>query len=101
MARTEKQSIEELTRRYQKLHTHKIETETNLKNAQKQLSELKQQALKEFGTDDVKKLQQKLQEMTSENEKSRADYQRSLESIETELAKVQASYDQDPQPAEA
>ncbi len=87
-----KQNIEELQSRYTDLNTRKIQAETNLKNAQKQLKTLKQQAKKEYGTDDVKELRKQLDELKIENERKREDYQKSLDEIEQKLAKVDEEY---------
>ena len=92
MAKQEKQNIETLTGRYQKLHTQKIEAETNLRNATQQLEDLKQQALEEFGTDDIDQLRKKLNEMEQENERQRSQYQASLDKIEADLTDVQEKY---------
>ncbi len=89
-----KQSIESLTDRYNKLHTRKIEAETNLKTARKQLDRLKQEALEKYGTDDPDALKKKLEEMETENEKKRAQYQQSLDQIESRLKQVEEKYQQ-------
>lgn len=86
------QNIEELQRRYTDLNTRKIQAETNQKNAQKQLKALKQQAKKEYGTDDVEELRKQLKKMKSENERKREEYQTSLNEIEQKLAKVDEEY---------
>ncbi|MFO8112514.1 MAG: hypothetical protein R6T92_08405 [Desulfosalsimonadaceae bacterium] len=90
----EKQSIESLTDRYNKLHTRKIEAETNLKTARKQLDQLKKEALEKYGTDDLDALKKKLAEMETENEKKRAQYQQSLDQIESLLKQVEEKYQQ-------
>lgn len=90
----DKQSIESLTDRYNKLHTRKIEAETNLKTARKQLDRLKQEALEKYGTDDLDALKKKLAEMEAENEKKRARYQQSLDQIESRLKQVEEKYQQ-------
>ena len=95
MSRTtnsDEQSIEELQSRYSDLNTRKIQAETNLKNAQKQLKQLKQQAIKEYGTDDVEELRKQLDELKTENKRKREEYQASLDEIEQKLAKVDEDY---------
>lgn len=92
MAKQEKQNIETLTLRYQKLHTQKIEAETSLKHALQQLEDLKQQALEDFGTDDIDQLKEKLDEMELENERQRSEYQAALDKIEADLEGVQQKY---------
>ena len=85
----QKQTIEELTKRYNTLNTKKIEAEANLKTAQKALEKLQEEAKKKFGTDDVQQLKDKLAEMEDSNEKARSKYQISLDAIEAALAKVE------------
>ncbi len=87
-----RQTIERLTQRYNQLNTKKIEAETNLKSARKQLEELQKEARETYGTDDLEALQQKLAEMEAENEKKRADYQATLDRIETDLDAVEEKY---------
>ena len=89
---TDKQTIEQLTERYNSLNTKKIQAEAHLKSAETQLSELKKEAHKEYGTDDLDKLKEMLQAMETENEKKRADYQTSLDKIEGDLKKVEETY---------
>ena len=50
------QSIEVLQERYGKLNTRKIQAETNLENAHRQLETLKEEAREKYGTDDVETL---------------------------------------------
>lgn len=89
---TDKQSIEQLTERYNSLNTKKIQAETNLKNAEKQLAELKKEARKQYDTDDLDDLKKMLEKMETENEQKRADYQASLDKIEGDLEKVEETY---------
>jgi hypothetical protein len=88
----QKQTIEQLTARHSKLDKKRVEAEINAKNAKKQLEELKRQARDEFDTDDVDELREKLKQMERENERKRAEYQTSLDSIEESLQKVEATY---------
>lgn len=87
-----KESIEVLTQRYNKLHTRKIEAETNLKTASRQLEDLKRQAREQYGTDDLAALREKLRDMEADNEKKRAEYQSALDKIESDLTAVEESY---------
>lgn len=89
-----RQNIEQLTQRYNRLHTRKIEAETNLKSAHKQLDALKAEAREQYGTDDLDALRRKLAEMEAENEKKRAGYQASLDRIEADLMAVEEKYRQ-------
>lgn len=89
-----RQGIESLTDRYNRLHTRKIEAETNLKSARKQLDDLKKEALEKYGTDNLDALKKKLAEMEAENEQKRSRYEKSLDKIESELKQVEEKYHQ-------
>jgi len=84
--------IETLTTHYQELNKRKIESERDLVNAEKSLDELKQQALNDYGTDQLDALKEKLEQIKAENERKRADYHQTLGQIETELAKIETDY---------
>jgi chromosome segregation ATPase len=88
----DEQSIEELQKRYQTLHTRKIQAETNLDNATRQLESLKQEARETYGTDDVAELHEKLDAMKAENEEKRKNYQTALDRIESELEAVEQKF---------
>ncbi|MEX2389191.1 MAG: hypothetical protein WD534_15040 [Phycisphaeraceae bacterium] len=96
-----KQTIEQLQQRYNLLNTRRIQAETNLENAEKQLEKLKKQARKQYGTDDVEKLKAKLQQMEADNEKKRAKYQADLDQIEKNLQEVEQKYGATDAPADA
>jgi len=87
-----KQSIEQLTKRYNVLNTRKIQAETNLENAENELARLKEKARKEYGTDDLNELKTTLATMEAENERKRSEYQRELEKIEAELNEADRKY---------
>src|SRR5689334_2153932 len=86
------QTIEELRKRYERLHTRKIQAETNLENTQAQLQALKKVALDNYGTDDVGKLREKLVDMKSDNDAKRSQYQAELDRIETDLTAVEMKF---------
>ncbi len=86
------QSIDELKQRYDQLHQRKIRAEANRDNAENRLAELKAEAKKRYGTDDVDELKTMLAEMKAENEKKRAEYQKQLDKIETELTEVESQF---------
>ena len=88
----EKQGIDKLKARYEDLNKRKIQAEANLENAARLLEELKAQARKEYGTDDIEALKKMLAEMEAENERRRAAYQEALDRIETDLAAVEEQY---------
>ncbi|WP_299468902.1 hypothetical protein [uncultured Gimesia sp.] len=84
--------IEALTERFQKLRDRKIESASNLKNAQQSLDKLKQQALEEYGINQLDELKAKLQQIKDENARKRAEYHQSLDEIEAELSKIEAAH---------
>ena len=86
------EDIEELRRRHESLKTKKITAEANLKTSSQTLENLKKQAREKYGTDDLALLRAKLEEMTEENERKRAEYQKHLAAIETQLAEVEAQH---------
>jgi hypothetical protein len=83
------QTIEQLQERYRDLHTKKIQADTNLENAKATLEELKEEARRSFGTDDIEQLREKLRAMKAENEEKRRNYQAELDRIEADLASVE------------
>ena len=62
---------------------------TLLNSANQELEKLKQEALKLYGTSDVKELEAKLRQMEDENLKLRRDYQKLLDKIEEDLQSVE------------
>lgn len=87
------QDIETLKDRYQALDKRKTTAEANLQHAQKQLDDLKKKAKKEYGTDDIDELREKLQQMQQENREKRRRYQESLDEIETRLSEIEQEYE--------
>lgn len=87
-----KQTIEELTQRYNLLNTKRIQAETNLANAQQQLEEEKAKARQEFQTDDLEELKGLLAQWQKENEEKRSAYQQALDKIESDLNAVEDMY---------
>jgi chromosome segregation ATPase len=86
------QSIEQLQKRYEKLHKRQIEAGERLRLAQEQLEILKRDARQQYGTDDVAALRATLKTMTAENEERRRKYQTDLDRIETALAEVEENF---------
>lgn len=84
--------IDALTEQFQRLNKRKIESERDLVNAQQNLDKLKQQALEEYGTDQLDELKAKLQQIKNENSRKRSEYYLSLEKIEAELTKIEAAH---------
>lgn len=91
-ATAELQTIEELQARYNSLHTRKIQAETKLEDAEKQLEQLKRDARERYGTDDVDQLREMLQKMKDENDAKRRSYQQDLDRLESDLAKVEKDF---------
>jgi hypothetical protein len=88
----EVQSMEQLQARYRQLHNRQIEAKANLKNAERQLAELRREAVEKYGTDSLDDLREKLARMKTENETKRHDYQASLDKIESDLADVEREF---------
>ena len=82
-------SIEQLKEQYEELNKRKIQAQTQLESATKQLEDLQKEAVENFQTSDITELKAKLAEMEAENEKRRADYQKLLEDISSDLAAVE------------
>jgi hypothetical protein len=82
------QDIETLKRRHAALDKERTTAQANLANAVRQLAELKDEAQKAYGTDDLDALRQKLKQMREENERKRAEYQKHLDEVEAKLAEV-------------
>ena len=86
------EDIDVLKARYDALNKKKIQAETNHEAAENRLKELKEQALRDYGTDSLDALKQKLDELKAENERKRAEYQAHLETIESKLADVEKQH---------
>ena len=91
------QPIEQLKTRHDKLHTKKIQADTQFEAARKSLDGLQAESRASYGTDDVAQLHAKLAEITAANETKRAEYQASLDAIEKALYEVEARFS-DPGP---
>ena len=87
------QSIDQLKKRFEELSLQKVKYETQRDAAASELSDLKQQALELYGSDDVKQLEKMLAEMKTENEAKRSEYQASLDKIDANLRSVQESFE--------
>jgi hypothetical protein len=81
--------MEVLENRYRKLADNKIRIEEQLKTVEKQLTEHQAIAQKNWGTDDIGKLEELLQKVKSENEEKRSNYQKHLDAIESQLNSIQ------------
>ena len=90
--------IDALKRRHRELENQKIAAETNLDRATEELDRLRNEAREQYGTDDLEDLRQKLEEMKSDNERKRYDYDRHLAQIETELGRIENDRPEAPRP---
>lgn len=86
------EDIDTLKARYEALNKKKIQAETNQEAAEKRLKELKAQALRDYGTDNLEELKKKLDELKAENERQRAQYQTHLAEIESKLTAVEQQH---------
>jgi tRNA A37 threonylcarbamoyladenosine dehydratase len=86
------QDIDALKERYDALNKKKIQAETNQEAAEKRLKELKEQARRDYGTDNLDELKQKLDELKADNERKRAEYQKHLDAIELKLSEVEQQH---------
>ena len=91
-SKTSVQDMKELQKRYNQLNEQRIRAHEKLEQSTKTLAGLQKEAKDKYGTDDLSQLRQKLAEMTSENERKRAEYQRHLCDIENQLVQVEASH---------
>ncbi|MCC5876762.1 MAG: hypothetical protein JJU11_11135 [Candidatus Sumerlaeia bacterium] len=88
-----KQDIEELRERFETLREQRTTAQADLRNVEEQLAKLKAQALEKYGTDDLGELRKKLDEMRTENERKRTEYQAHLDGIDKQLADLEAADD--------
>ena len=86
------QNIELLRKRFETLNEKRIAAETNRKSAEEALEKLRKKARDEYQTDDLAELQKKLKDMIANNERLRADYQKHLDGIESQLAAVEETH---------
>jgi chromosome segregation ATPase len=91
-ASADEATIEQLQERYHALHKKKIQAETNLENARKQLETLQREAREKYGTADIAELRTKLDAMKAENDSKRRSYRADLDRIEGELAAVEQKF---------
>lgn len=89
---SETQSIAELQKRYESFMAEKVKYETQRDSAADELAKLKKQAMDQYGSDDIGKLEQMLADMKAENEKRTREYQASLDKIDQNLKDVRDSF---------
>ena len=86
------QDIDTLKKRHRELDKRKTTAEADLKSAEKQLKQLKADALEKYGTDDLEALKGKVEQMKTDNLKKRREYQQHLDAIEAKLHEVETKY---------
>ena len=69
------QSIDELRKRYEQLREEQITAVAYHETARMQLEDLKDEARRLYGTDELDKLRAKLREIEEANERKRSEYQ--------------------------
>lgn len=77
--------LETLRAEYAKLDKKRIETATQLKSREDQLRELKEKAIREYGTNDLNELKKLLEEWRAENERKVSQYKQHIEQIKKSL----------------
>jgi predicted nucleic acid-binding Zn-ribbon protein len=85
-------SIDDLKKRYEMLRDRKVTAEANLKTSTDELERVKLEAREQYGTDDLAKLEAKLEEMKQENQRKRTEYQGLLKQVEDKLAAVEKEF---------
>ena len=81
--------IESLRKRHRVLWDARVAAQTNLKSVTDQLEQLKKESREQYGTDDLARLEEKLEEIKRENERKRLEYDRHLAEIEKNLSQVE------------
>jgi hypothetical protein len=81
----------ELREEYRKLHEKKIATEQDRKNLEARLRELQEQAEREYGTSDIERLRQLLEQRRQENERMVAEYEEHVRGINERLGEIESA----------
>ena len=88
----EKQDIEKLRKRFEILKDKRLTAQADLRNVEKQLSEIQAEAREKYKTDDLGELREKLEAMRAENERKRAEYQTHLDGIDEKLKAIEQEH---------
>jgi hypothetical protein len=80
--------LQTLREEHRKLHEQKIATERDRQNLEERLRELREQAQREYGTDDLDHLRQLLEQRRRENDRMVAEYQQHIQDIQGRLREV-------------
>jgi len=83
------QELAQLKQQYERLREDKVRTEQNLDNIGRQLADLEEQAVKDYGTADPQELSRLLEEKRAENARLVADYRAHITSIMEGLQKLE------------
>lgn len=89
------QELNALRRQYEQLRDRKVRTEEAVAQLSHQLETLKQQAEAEYGTSDLKELQQLLEEKRKQNEEVVAKYREHVQQVQADLAQVENAVEDD------
>ncbi|MCJ2165210.1 MULTISPECIES: hypothetical protein [unclassified Pseudodesulfovibrio] len=87
--------LNELREQYERLRDRKVRTEEAVAQLSHQLQALKTQAEAEYGTSDIKALQQLLEDKRQQNEEVVAKYRKHIQQIQTDLAEVENAVEGD------
>lgn len=93
-ARVERE-LNDLRRQYEQLRDRKVRTEEAVAQLTHQLETLKKQAEAEYGTSDLKELQQLLEKKRTQNEEVVAAYRKHVQQIQADLAQVENAVEGD------
>jgi nucleoid-associated protein YejK len=89
------QELNTLRRQYEQLRDRKVRTEEAVAQLSHQLETLKQQAKAEYGTSDLKELQQLLEEKRKQNEDVVAKYREHIQQVQADLAQAENAVEGD------
>jgi|GEM_PF-424007 len=87
--------LEALRSEYEKLSEKRIQTQTMVQNLEEQLQGLREKAEAEYGTSDLEKLEELLEQRRQENERRVTEYQQHIEGIKDQLKAVETETRED------
>lgn len=88
--------LAQLKSEHQRLRDEKLRTERDVAHLAAQIKELQDRARQEFGTSDMNELHALLERRRSENQAMVAEFRSHLETIQTDLARVEREVDAAP-----
>lgn len=89
------QELNALRRQYEQLRDRKVRTEEAVAQLTHQFETLKSQAEAEYGTSDLKELQQLLEEKRKQNEEVVSKYREHIQQVQADLAQVENAVEGD------